>query len=243
MTAIDLATPRTISIEERGRKYLLTLLRIQKRQWLKYFEGIVSTSENQGGKRVDSFDSTSARVELVESALVDAKGYNTADGSPVTSTTGWQQLIPLRHRQAVGNALVDVEKAEPTDADAITLGVEPVYLNAVWGADADGVMRKFTGLCHRFKTPSAEQQRRFSRDSSRSMVIGGSRRGVTRWLGVQATLVDLYDELILSVDGYQVNGMQLDNIPMIVAEMDAYHKVAAAAVLFEPASADIEEEK
>lgn len=242
MSAIELANPRIVAIEDRGKKYLLTVGRIQKSQWLRYFEGIVSTSENLAGKRIDSFDSTSARVELVEKVLIDASGYATSDGSPVKSKDGWQQLIPLRHRQGVGNALVDVERAEPSDDDPIMLGAEPVFLNAVWGANERGEMLKFTNLCHRFRTPSSEHQRRFSRDSSRSVIVGGSRRGMTKWLGVQAALADLYDELIDSVDGYTLNGEPLTGRDAIVSEMDTYHKVAAADVLFSPASANVIDE-
>jgi hypothetical protein len=242
MSAIELAQPRIIAIEERGRKYLLTIARITKKQWTHYFEGIVSTSENQSGKRINSFDSTSARVELAESALVDAQGYSTADGSAVNSKQGWQQQIPLRHRQAIANALVDVERAEPAD-EAIMLGAEAVYLNAVWGADGNGAMLKYRNLCHLFNSPSVEQQKRFSREASRSRIVGGSRRDKTVWLPVQPTLADLYDELIVSVQGYTVNGADLaSDRDRIVAEMDTFHKVAAADVLFTPASANVLDE-
>jgi hypothetical protein len=241
MAAIELKNPRVIAIAERGKNYLLKLAPVTKAQWLRYFESIVSTSENQAGKRVDSFDSTTARVELVEKLLVGAEGYATG-GQPIASIPGWQQLIPLRHRQAAGNVLTEVERAEPEDDEALMLGFEPVYLNAVWSANERGEMVKYSGLCHRFKTPTAEHQRRFSRDSSRSVVVGGSRRGVTKWLGVQATLADLYDELVESVEGYTVNGALLEGRESIVREMDTYHKVAAADVLFAPASANVVDE-
>ena len=250
MSSIELTAPRVISISvggsnaAPGKHYLLTVARITKQQWLRYFEGIFSTSENQGGKRVNSFDSTSALVELVEAALTGAEGYATADGSAATSSSGWQSQIPLRHRLAVGEALTNVEVADPDDDEAIVLGAEPVYLNAVWGADTSGAMLKYTSLLHLFKTPSAEQQRRLSRDASRSRIVGGSRNGKTVWLGARATLAELYDELILSVQGYTVNGVELGaDRAAIVAEMDLYHKVAAADALFSPASANVTDEE
>jgi hypothetical protein len=243
MSAIELATPRVIVIEERGKQFTLTLSRITKNQWMHYFDGIVSASENQGGKRVDSFDSSSARIELVEKSLIDAQGYVTVDGSPVTATADWQSLLPLSHRLGAANAIVSVERAEPSDDEPIVLGAEAVYLNAVWSADDKGIMQKYRGLCHRFKTPNGEQQHRFSRDSSRSRIVGGSRKGKTLWIGPQPTLVELYDELIVSVDGYQVNGVELDaDRDAIVAEMDTYHKVAAADILFSPAAANFSED-
>lgn len=237
MTAIELAIPRKIVIEDRGKKYTLHIDRISKKQWLKYFEGIRSTSENQRGERVNFFDADSALVELVESALLDAEGYATPNDTPLSECSGWRQLIPLRHRQAVGNALVSVGRIEQADDDVITLGSEVVTLRAVWGADDDGLMREYSGLCHRFKTPTAAHNRRYSLDSNRSVIVGGSRRGVTKWLGAQPTLVELYDELIQSVEGYAVNGRPLGiDRAQIVAEMDAYHKVVAALALFTPAS-------
>ncbi len=54
----------------------------------------------------------------------------------------------------------------------------------------------YAGLIHTFQVPTVEQQRRYSRDSSRSRVTGG-RKGTTRFLGAQRTLVELYDELIV----------------------------------------------
>jgi len=243
MSAIELKAPRIIAIEDRGKPYTFTLARIVKKQWLKYFEGIVSTSENQGGQHIDSFDSSSARLALVEEALVTATGYALpVDKTSIEQVEGWKALLPLSHRLGVANALVSVSISEAEDDAQITLGQESVFLDAVWGADKKGVMRKFTGLRHNFTTPSAEQQRRFSRDSSRSRVVGGSRKGKTQWLGAQATLATLYDELIVSVEGYTVDGNADLDHDAIVEFMDTYHKVAAVDALFSPAAPKVEED-
>ncbi len=240
MQAIELAEARRIVIEDRGRQYTLTVRPIPKKDWLEYFAGIVSTSENQDGKRVDSFDSSAARLDLVEKNLVDAQGYA---GAAVTTIKDWQRQIPLAHRLAVGNALIGVEAAVAEDDAPIALGAETVYLNAIWSARDDGKMWKLSQLGHKFETPTAAHQRRYSRDASRSRIVGGSRNGKTQWLGAQATLAELYDELIVSVDGYQVNGAPLANELEIIERMDTYHKVAAAAHLFSPASPEFGEEE
>jgi hypothetical protein len=229
MASLDLASPRVIAIDDRGRKFSLTVKRIDKRAWLRYFEGIVNVSENVNGERVNRFDSSAARLDLVESALIGAEGYTTANGQPVTATEGWQKLLPLAHRLTAGLQLVAVAELLDPSADAFTLGFEDVYLDAFWGTE------RFTGLRHRFRTPSGEHQARLSRASSRSVILGGSRRGTTRWLGAQATLADLYDDLIEEVEGYSVNGTPLSGREQIVAEMDTFHKVAAAELLFSPA--------
>lgn len=239
MDSIELTQPRVIVIDDRGKKYKLTVQPISAKQWLRYFDGIVSTSENQGGKRVDSFDSSAARLSLVESALIDAAGY-TSD-VPVTSIPQWQAKLPLSHRLGVGNVLTDVSRSDATDDDPITLGRECASLDAAWSADDNGVMRKFHGLRHIFSTPTAEQQHRYSRDASRSVLIGGSRNAKTRWLGPQATLAALYDELVIEVEGYTVRGQTPDRAA-ILEHMDTYHKVAAAAELFSPAAPDVKEE-
>lgn len=241
--AIELNDPRDIVIDDRGRCFVLQLARITREQWLRYFENIVSLSESQHGKRVDRFDASSARLELVEQALTDAIGYKTADGQSVTTVAGWQQMLPLAHRLAAGQALVDVERGSVPDEELFVLGREAVYINAVWGSNDAHSMQKYHGLCHRFKTPTSEHQRRYARDANRSVIIGGSRRGTTRWLGAQATLVELYDELIVSVEGYKYLGSPLPDVSTIVSVMDTYHKVAAAEILFSPAQPDIEEEK
>lgn len=244
MASIELAAPRQIAIEDRGKTFILTIGRIPQKAWLKYFEGIISTSENQGGKRVDRFDASSARLDLVEQYLTYAKPYAVPGGAEITSVDGWQKMLPLAHRLAAADALVSVERGTIPDDVPLMLGVETVYLNAIWSAGDGGSMQKFSGLVHRFKTPTAEQHHRFSRESSRSIVVGGTRRGVTRWLGAQAALIDLYDDLIQSVDGYTVSGRDLgEDRDAIVREMDAFHKVAAADVLFSPAAPAISEEK
>ena len=240
---IDLKKPRIITIHDRGHDYTFTVAPISRKQWLKYFEGIQSTSENIGGRRVDAFDSTGARLALITEALVDVDGYTSPDGGGVTDINGWHELIPASHRIAVGNALIQVRRSEDADEHPIVLGHETVLLDAAWGINRP-VMSWVKHLRHTFNSPSVEQQRRYNRDMSRSQVMGGSRTGKTRWLGAQATLAELYDELIVSVGGYVVDGEPLDDdTGLITATMDTYHKVAAAEALFTPAVASIDEEK
>ncbi|MBN9614410.1 MAG: hypothetical protein BGO25_05550 [Acidobacteriales bacterium 59-55] len=240
---IDLKKPRIIVIEDRGHTYTLTLSQISRKQWLDYFAHIVSTSETQNGKRTDAYDSNGARLALATQALIDADGYKVAGDGRVTDLDGWRELIPANHRLTAGIVLTSVERPAAGDDDPITLGSEIVTLSAVWGRDGNKML-KHTGLHHQLKSPSVEQQRRYSRDTSRSQIVGGSRSGKTRWLGAQATLAEIYDELIISVSGYTVNGEQLtDDRDAIVANMDMYHKVAAAEGLFVPVNVKVDEDE
>jgi hypothetical protein len=238
-SAIELSAPRQIAIEDRGRNYLFTVSPITASQWLSYFEGIQSTSENVGGKRVDFFDSNSARIALVEKALIDASGYNFA-GASVKEIEDWQKKIPVSHKLAIGSVLVAVGRSQATDNEAISLGSESICLDALWTA-VEGRMVKFKGLTHRLSTPNGEQQRRYSRDASRSRIVGSGRNAKTVWMGVQPTLVQLYDELIQSVEGYAYAGAALTDRAAIIEHMDSYHKVAAAQQLFEMAEIELEE--
>ncbi|MDR3723264.1 MAG: hypothetical protein P4K83_02090 [Terracidiphilus sp.] len=238
MASIELKAQRTVEILDQGRKVQLVFGPITAQQWLDYFNRIESSSVNEGGKRIDRLDSTAARTHLVNKTLVDAKGYQTADGAPIATIANWQDMLPISHRLAAGETLVDIERGKLSDDQPFVLGAESIYLNAVWGSE------RFTGLCHRFRTATVEQQRRLARASSRSVVVGGSRRGETRWIGAQPVLAELYDELIVSVEGYTVDGKELgSDRAAIVANMDTFHKVAAADFLFAPAEASIPDEK
>lgn len=243
---IDLAQSREIALkDERGKVYRFTLARISHAQWMKYFNSIVSTSEIKGREITRSFDSSKARMELVESALVSASGYRLPGGSAdVTQVIDWQRKIPASHRMTVGNVLLRVQAVDSEDEDAMEIGVESVRLLATWGANESGDMLQHRDLVHRFRTPTAEQAHRYMRDVSRSKIVGGSRSGKTIDLNAQPTLAALYDDLIDSVEGYEVDGRKLANPLMIAREMDAYHKVVSAEQLFAPMTvAEAEEEK
>jgi hypothetical protein len=239
--AIELAKPRIIPVEDRGKTYRFTVRRILKNDWLKYFSGIISSSENADGKVVNSSDSSASRLELVDAVLTNADGFPLVDGKPVTEIEDWKSKLPLGHRLAIGNTLTSVTPSAPTDEE-FAFGFEKVYLDALWGAGESGGLLQYTRLLHIFRTPGVDHQRRFARDASRSTVVGGSRTGKTLWMGARTTMVELYDELIIGVDGYTVNGVPLCD-PNVATEMDAYHKYVAIDVLFAPAAPMLDEEK
>jgi len=139
------------------------------------------------------------------------------------------------------NALVAVSRSEPSDDEVIALGQESVYLDAIWSADAAGNMLKYHRLRHNFKVPTADQQRRLARDNSRSRIVGGSRKGKTVWLGAQATMAELYDELVTGVEGYMGDGQPPDR-DGVIEFMDTFHKVVAIDALFAPAAPKVDED-
>ena len=133
--------------------------------------------------------------------------------------------------------LADVRPSASLDEFVIRAEGEEVSLDAAWSVDEEtGKMVAYAGLKHLFKTPTAAHQKRYNQAASRSVVVGGSRTGRTIYTGAQETLCDLYDELVLSVDGYAVKGEPLAGLDQIRSYMDLHHKFTAAQELFNPSS-------
>ena len=234
---IDLAQGRVLALHVGKRQYTLTLKLISQKAWLKYFAGIVNSQEIVDGDVENVFDSAGARLELLQSHLVDATGY-TREGESITAVEGWQGKLPMAHRRAAADMLVSCEVVKPTDDEDSypMLGTELVELKAMWTA-VDGAMQLVTGLRHTFGSPTADHQKKYSRAMSRSVVTGGSRTGKTVWLGAQDVLIGIYDELIQEAAGYQTTASPEDlgsNAENIAKFMDAYHKVVAVGALFTP---------
>ena len=229
---IDLAQPRVLAFQVGKRHYSMTVKPIEQKAWLKYFAGVYNAQELVDGEMQSTFDSTGARLALLESHLVDATGY-TPEGTSITATEGWQGKLPMSHRRAAADLLVSCEVVPPSDDELPALGTETVSLAATWTAQ-NGRMQRVTGLQHVFRSPTAEHQKAYSRASSRSVVVGGSRTGKTVWLGAQDVLMDIYDDLIQDVHGYKIRDEPQVDREKYCDAMDGYHKVVAAGALFAP---------
>ena len=227
---LELATPRTLTFTDRGRLFSYTIKPVTKQQWLLYFRGIVSTQELDGdGNQTSTYDSSAPRMELLQAVLTGGSGFS----FDLSTVDGWQSKLPLSHRRALADMLVATDIDTTASADELNLGYETVRLRSTWTAGDDNTMVESTGLIHVFYSPTADHQRRYSRAYNTSVVEGGNRNGRTRFLGAQAVLIEIYDELIDSVSGYTLNGDAL-KAGDIAGAMDAYHKVAACTALFTP---------
>ncbi len=233
---LELTGNRVIAFSVRKRAYTLTLKPISTEMWLKYFGDIVSTEQrNEQGEVESSFDVDGAAIALLESAIVDCSGYKLPDEKKQAG--GWQSALPIAHRKAAADMLTATSIDTLPDDDplaATPFGTTAVALQSLWTADDKGNMQVITGLRHVFNEPTAEQQMRYSRANSRSVVDG--RMGTTRYLGGQDVMVGLYDELVTNVFGYSNNALALDGAgkPEIASAMDACHKVVAIRALFRP---------
>ena len=234
---LELNCERVIVLADRRHDYWLVCRRITSADWLRYFAGILITSQQEGRERVNVIDVTTPRLELAEAVLKGAQGYKVAGGIDLMSLPNWQIRIPLAHRLQLGEILADVRPSAASDDLTIYPEGEVVLLDATWSAiDGLAQVQRFSGLKHVLRTPTEDQHRRYSRESSRSRVVGGSRSGKTVYAGSQPLLAKLYDELVVSVEGYSLNGNPLGDAATIIREMDMIHKVVAAQELFQPQS-------
>lgn len=231
----DLASNRTILLHDRGRVFTITCRPPSPADWFAYFAAISITSERTGAEVVNTIDIETPRVLLAERVIVAVEGYKLSTlafsaAATLTDLPNWQSRLPLAHRRQVGETLADVRVSMPTDDNDFLIQPEgeEVTLDATYSV-VDGKMVRLTGLKHIFKSPTQAQHKRYNGEASRSVVTGGSRNGRTVYTGAQKVLCQLWDELIVGVEGYAVNHPKPD-------DMDLHHKFTAAQELFAPTS-------
>ncbi len=226
--------PRTIVLHDRSKTFTFRCRRVRKEDYLAYFAAFRITSEQTSEGRETTADYQTASVVLAERVIQSVDGYKLSNGGRIEDLPEWTSRIPLAHRMQVGITLCQASATPPADDEyVISPAGDEVSIEAVWPGD-DGRMLRFTGLKHIFRPPTPAQHKRYRDASTRSMVIGGSRTGKTIHFGGHFALVELYDELILSVDGYGVGGSPLTSREQIQDEMDAFHKFIAAKEIFDP---------
>lgn len=206
-----------------------TFRRLRQDDWDGYFSRIVIETE-EGARTVDL---NSAAIWLWDRCVVSTQA--------IVDRPDWKERTPLADRLQAVRLLGEVSVG--TVPEGFEPDVEVVSLDCLWNAapvapglpgesNLTGAMAHHTGLLHRLAFPSAEQMMRYSRETSRSLIVGGSRNRRTRYPASQRVLLSLYDELISAVDGYSCNGHELKSVENIRANMDATHKVAAVSPLF-----------
>jgi hypothetical protein len=223
---------RVITLRSHKAQYSYKFRRLTLKDWQSYFAGIVHKSLNLAGVRDTVYESESAQLDLVNSTLQSVTGYR-----DTSKLKNWKQALPLKHRFAIATVLRGVGPSEPDlDPDQLSDLVE-VKLDGAWSDDGTGKTSFFSGLLHRFRTPSIEQLRKFNFETARVRVEGTSTEGVTIYPSRHLVAMKIYDELIDSVEGYSVGGSPLDGIEQIKLEMDGAHKAEAALALFSQGNA------
>ena len=173
-----------------------------------------------------------AALELWGRLIGRVEGYALPPGEE------WRELIPLAHKEASVRALTLVAPTRPEAATGsngfFPLAAEEgrVTLEAAAGGAA------YPQLVHRFRAPSVEAERRYRRLLADNFIVRGSRAPRTLLPPRLPTLVRLYDQLILGVEGYSIKGQPPASRDQLLEHMDAWHKRVAVEALFGTPAAD-----
>lgn len=232
---LDLAERAVCWRNGQGRARVHVFRRLLAQDWETYFSKI--TIENDLASQTVDFNS--AKVWLYARCILRVEGYRVIGARTLMDLPNWKDRIPFGHRVDAVDLLTSVTRSA-RELEEIEPECETVLLDALWDgstagggcATPAGQMLSYSGLIHRFTPPSAEHLMRYSRETSRSLIVGGSAKGRTVRTIRQKVLLKFYDQLIVSVEGYGLNGRPLENREAIVREMDAGHKAAAVSQLF-----------
>jgi hypothetical protein len=220
--------PRVIAMRDGKHTYTFNFRRITQKDWEQYFSGLYVASRSEGTSQMNTTDLQTAGIELFESTLTKVQGYS----RELTSKEDFKKVLP-RHSISVSWILRSVftstvEDDKPLDCDSVEARID-----ALWSQTSPGdETTMYKGLIHRLSPPTIEQKKQFLRSGSISRVVGGSRKGTTIYSLRNKIMMELYDKLIQSVDGYGVGGKPLQSVEDICREMDGYHKVEAVGQLF-----------
>jgi len=227
---------RTVALTVgRGQRFIHHFRPPKAEEWLEYERAVKPTLIFREDEVETRAATRSASDALWQKLILRLEGYD----SDVQCSSFSIQKVPLEHRVKAVTGLDQVQAA----ADQDVLGdseTAVVKLEAWW----NGVF--FPALIHRFKRPLVEHELRFREALERRAIvtrrIGGQKRPKnqaleSRSLPVLPTLVALYDELIVGVEGYLIPNPQ-SPIPVF---MDVPHKSAAVRALFAAEAVELEE--
>jgi hypothetical protein len=227
-TLLHLDQPRVLAIRDGKFPYIFHFRRITLSDWERYYSSIFVSSRNEGGAQLNTTDNQTAGIDLLESTLMKVVGYKT----DLTTKEAFIK-IPPRHSILVSNLLCNVTASEEDDEKPFDTESIETRMDAMWSQLEPGQENTvYKGLVHRLSPPTAAQKKRYMRNGSISKVVGGSRKGTTIYSMRNKLMMELYDELIQSVDGYGVAGRPLGSVDEIRREMDGYHKSQAIFQLF-----------
>lgn len=221
---IELGENRRIAIRAGTALLSVVVPPISEAAWIKCLEAMTSVG--------DHVESGPAVMDLLEQMAVQV------DGLPGAESASEKVLkIPLRYRLGLSDALLSVcPEARGMPANEIS-GEMSIPMDSIWSAREDGKMSCHRDLWHVFQKPSKSLLNNFRRGFPLPRIVRSSD-------GMQGSVVTLrdplaarmacaiYDEFILRVCGYALNGMALGaDHAAIVDCMDTYHKVIAARML------------
>ncbi len=239
---LPLDAPERVAVfKSGGKSYRHIFRRFTAADWEKFYAGMVVEFKKEKGGMAQVIDLESPSLTVYSRAILRVEGYQTRDGRAPQDLPTWPECVPQHHRLAAMGLIMNLTHTEPADESMLEAEGASVFVDAMWNEGEGGGMKIYYKLVHRFAMPSAEHRRRVLKAKNRAFVVGGSRNGTTVIPSGHPVLVKLFDELIESVEGYSVGGRALAGREGIAREMDAFHKAAVVARLFQT-SRGIDEE-
>lgn len=203
--------------------------------WIAYDKGLsvaIEDTDDGGTRTLDN--SLEAACALWDRLAQSIAGY-LPDGEGLPE--GWRQRVPPAHKRGAVRLLCDVV-ATPDVQGGLLLAVDEEVVVLMARRE-----QTFPRLVHRFRPPTPGQRIHYDRLSSDSYVIRGRKSGkdcIVFPSRMQA-LCKLYDELIVSVEGYAVDDRPITEGKDAVSWMDAQHKRHAVQWLFRSDAVEIAE--
>jgi len=239
---LPLDSPTRVAVfTHRGKTHRHIFRRFTATDWENFFAHVVAEFKREKGGYTQVVDMENAMLVTYGRAILRVEGYRTRDGREPDKLPSWPECIPQQHRLDAMRLAMNVTHSEESDETMLEMEGESVTIDAMWNEGETGKMKLYRGLVHHFASPSAEHRRRVLRAKNRAFVAGGSRNGTTVIPSGHGVLVKMYDELIQRVEGYSIGGRELNGRDEAVREMDAFHKSAVVARLFQTSSAIDEE--
>lgn len=216
--------------------------RVTRRDADAYFSSMTVSSEKKGADSMEyHIDMRTNILKLYERTIKRVVGYSLTDGRDMMALANWKDRIPGVHRLRAAQILMKVTQSENSANLCIDPDADLVSLDAFWSAGDHG-MSHYRGLIHRFSPPMISHWNRLNDHSTRTTAVGGSKSQRTIYPKLNGIYIELYDELILSADGYSIGGQPIGGREECVSEMDSFHKIAAISVLFDkPSGGEVEE--
>ncbi len=239
---LPLDAPERVAVfKSSGKTYRHVFRRFTAADWERFYAGVVVEFRKEKGGMAQVVDLESPSLTVWSSRIARVEGYTTRDGRRPEELPAWPECVPQHHRLAAMGLIMNITHSEAGDESLLEAEGVSVRIDAMWNEGEAGAMKQYRGLVHHFAMPKAEHRRRVLKAKNRSFVVGGSRNGTTLIPSGHPVLVRLYDELIESVEGYSAGGRALAGRDQIAREMDAFHKAAVVARLFQTSSGIDEE--
>jgi hypothetical protein len=201
--------------------------------WLEYFRGMSQLGLSKGRDIVElSAAGQEKDEELWEKLILRVSGY-AVSGKNLMELEDWKARVPLTHklnavsgflyfsRTDIGENLVE-ETVLDLGESSRTMTFDVLQLG------------KACTVSFTFNPPESSDYIKYSRASARMQVVRTKQKGVSKLLVPfnASLMIDLFDRLIASVDGYSYEGKSVMDLPDWKTKIDVYHKREAVRELF-----------